>query len=107
LAERQLLSVTINSRTVPGAELLDCRRHRQRIAEARQFGMFLARTVLRLSQTRAGLIFGRDRTTIRHACRQVIARGQADPRLMTQLGPALDIWAHRFATIAGTERSEP
>ncbi len=39
------------------------------IAEARQLGMYLVHTLFRLSMTRTGAVFGRDRTTVRHACR--------------------------------------
>lgn len=41
------------------------------VALARQTAMYLAHVVLGLSYTRAGRLFGRDRTTVAHACRLV------------------------------------
>jgi hypothetical protein len=50
------------------------------VAFARQVTMYLAHTRLHLSFTAVGRLFGRDRTTARHACRQVEDRRE-DPRL--------------------------
>jgi hypothetical protein len=38
------------------------------IAKARQQGMYLAHVALGLNLTNVGMSFGRDRTTVRHAC---------------------------------------
>jgi chromosomal replication initiation ATPase DnaA len=51
---------------------------------ARQIAMYLAHTQLGLSYTGAGNLFGRDRTTARHACRQVEDRRE-DPRVDSML----------------------
>lgn len=40
----------------------------QREALARQMAMYLAHVAFGLSLTRVGICFGRDRTTVRHAC---------------------------------------
>lgn len=54
-------------------------RGRPRAARARQIAIHLARNVFEMSRTQLAAEFGRDRTTIRHAC-EVVARlrGQDD-----------------------------
>ena len=42
-----------------------------RVALARQVAMYLARVSLGLTLSEAGRLFGRDRTTAAHACRQI------------------------------------
>ncbi|HMN84964.1 MAG TPA: helix-turn-helix domain-containing protein [Bauldia sp.] len=54
------------------------------VAFARQVAMYLAYTRLGLSYEVAGLVFGRDRTTVAHACRLVEER-RDDPRLDSAL----------------------
>jgi chromosomal replication initiation ATPase DnaA len=41
------------------------------VTQARQVAMYLAHVVFGLSFSRVGICFGRDRTTVRHACRLV------------------------------------
>lgn len=43
-------------------------RGRPRVALARQTAMYLSHVTFGLSLTRVGICFGRDRTTVRHAC---------------------------------------
>lgn len=43
-------------------------RGRSHVARARQTAMYLAHVAFGLSLTRVGVCFGRDRTTVRHAC---------------------------------------
>ncbi len=43
-------------------------RGKARVARARQVAMYLAHTVCGYSLTHVGTIFGRDRTTVAHAC---------------------------------------
>ena len=50
------------------------------VAFARQVGMYLAHTRLRVTYVAAGRMFGRDRTTARHACRKVEDKRE-DPRI--------------------------
>ena len=53
---------------VPAESLrLQCR-GRSPVAKARQTAMYLAHVAFGLSLTRVGICFGRDRTTVRHAC---------------------------------------
>jgi hypothetical protein len=47
------------------------KRGRARIALARQVAMYLAHVGCELSLTAVGRIFGRDRTTVAHACRRI------------------------------------
>jgi hypothetical protein len=41
------------------------------VTQARQVAMYLSHVVFGLSFSRVGICFGRDRTTVRHACRLV------------------------------------
>lgn len=61
-------------------ELASERRGVADVAFARQVAMYLAHTRLGLPLTAAGGLFHRDRTTARHACRQVEDR-RDDPRV--------------------------
>ena len=63
---------------VKHGELLRATRGRARVALARQVAMYLAHVALRLSFTEVGELFGRDRTTVAHACR-VIEDRRDDP----------------------------
>ncbi|WP_332717153.1 helix-turn-helix domain-containing protein [Pelagibacterium mangrovi] len=46
-------------------------RMRLHTASARQLAMYLCHTLLGITLTEVGQFFGRDRTTVAHACRQV------------------------------------
>lgn len=66
---RSLIEETIVSVFGVGrSELRGLSRGRQDVAQARQIAMYLAHVSCGLSMTRVGVIFGRDRTTIAHAC---------------------------------------
>lgn len=56
-----------------------------REARARQQAMYLAHVVFGLTLTRVGIGFGRDRTTVRHACAR-IEDSRDDPRFELGLG---------------------
>jgi chromosomal replication initiation ATPase DnaA len=65
------------------------------VAFARQVAMYLAHTRLGISHATTGRLFGRDRTTARHACRRVEDRRE-DPRvdsLLDCLERAVDLSA--------------
>jgi len=53
---------------LPPALLRQKRRGVSRTAFARQIAMYLAHVVFGLTLTEVGAAFGRDRTTVRHAC---------------------------------------
>ena len=65
-------------------DLASTRRGAADIAFARQVAMYLAHTHLSLPLTTVGRLFHRDRTTARHACKQVEER-RDDPRVDTLL----------------------
>jgi hypothetical protein len=50
------------------SQLRSATRRQEAIAATRQKGMYLAHVGLGLTLTDVGLSFGRDRTTVRHAC---------------------------------------
>jgi chromosomal replication initiation ATPase DnaA len=55
------------SLAIPQAAMLD-RPRKLRVARARQIAIYLAHVGFGLNYTHLGQAFGRDRTTIRHAC---------------------------------------
>ena len=75
-------------------------RGRAKIAFARQVAMYLAHVACRLSLTDTGRLFGRDRTTVAHAC-TVIEDRRDDP----VFDRALDLleWAVRSFAIRSAE----
>jgi chromosomal replication initiation ATPase DnaA len=58
------------SLTIPQAAAAD-RPRKQRVARARQVAIYLAHVGFSLTYTHLGEAFGRDRTTIRHACGRI------------------------------------
>jgi hypothetical protein len=85
---------------IPLAGLRAANRGRKPIALARQTAMYLAHVVFGLSLTRVGICFGRDRTTVRHACALIEDR-RDDPGLEFGLA-ALE--AALLATMASLAR---
>ncbi|MCO5092418.1 helix-turn-helix domain-containing protein [Bosea sp. (in: a-proteobacteria)] len=84
-------AASVAAARVPLAGLRAANRGRRPIALARQTAMYLAHVVFGLSLTRVGICFGRDRTTVRHACALIEDR-RDDPRLefgLTALEAAL------------------
>ncbi|WP_377846441.1 helix-turn-helix domain-containing protein [Bosea sp. UC22_33] len=65
---------------IPLTGLRAASRGRKSIALARQTAMYLAHVAFGLSLTRVGICFGRDRTTVRHACALIEDR-RDDPAL--------------------------
>lgn len=64
--------------TVRGADIWSLRRGCPSVAFARQVAMYLAHVACGLTLTQVGYIFGRDRTTVAHAC-GVIEDRRDDP----------------------------
>lgn len=81
---RALAAMVAAAFGLPPDELASERRGAAEVAFARQVAMYLAHTQLGLPLTEAGGLFHRDRTTARHACRQVEER-RDDPRVDTLL----------------------
>jgi chromosomal replication initiator protein len=53
----------------------------QNIVFPRQLAMFIAREITEFSTTEIGQCFGRDHTTVMHACQKIEEKKQADPTL--------------------------
>lgn len=92
---------------VAGGRLNEASRGEARVAHARQTAIYFAHVVFRANLTRAGGIFGRDRTTARHACNSVEDR-RDDTRFDRACGtlePAMRLWIERFG-VSGTGRGD-
>ncbi len=61
-------ALVCNERKVSKALIFNQSRCRAETARARQLAMYLAHVVLGQSLTSIGIAFGRDRTTVSHAC---------------------------------------
>jgi chromosomal replication initiation ATPase DnaA len=64
--------------SLPAAELRGKTRGRPIAARARQVVLYLAHTVFAMSPGQLAAEFGRDRSTVRHACDVVAQRRQSD-----------------------------
>lgn len=91
-AEARLAEVaTAAAARIPLAGMRAANRGRKPVALARQTAMYLTHVAFGLSLTRVGVCFGRDRTTVRHACALIEDR-RDDPGLefgLTALETAL------------------
>lgn len=84
---------------IPLVSLRAANRGRKPIALARKMAMYLAHVAFGLSLTRVGICFGRDRTTVRHACALIEDR-RDDPLLefgLTALEAALLVTMTRLS----------
>jgi hypothetical protein len=70
-AEARLFQAVEAAFDIGHQDLCAATRGRCEIAFARQTGMYLARVTLGMTLSKAGNLFGRDRTTASHACRLV------------------------------------
>src|SRR5690606_37259466 len=75
-----LTSIVSSAFGVRAAALHGTRRGPATVAFARQVAVYLACTRFGISYTTAGAAFGRDRTTVAHACR-VVEERRDDPRI--------------------------
>jgi hypothetical protein len=93
---------------LPAADIRRTTRATARAARARQTGIYCICHVFSASFSRAGRVFGRDRTTARHACAMTVSRlshGGAESAL-PRLGQALADWVARFAEAAVPQDAE-
>lgn len=67
----RLLALVAAGRDVPTLLLLHPSRCGASVAEARQLAMYLMHVALRRSYAEVGAFFGRDRTTVSHACAHI------------------------------------
>lgn len=82
---------TVAAARIPLTGLRAANRGRKPVALARQTAMYLAHVAFGLNLSRVGICFGRDRTTVRHACALIEDR-RDDPGLefgLTALEAAL------------------
>lgn len=109
LGERQAEAAAAAWLQAPLREVRRASRRAANIAEARQIGMYLTHTVLRRSMTRVGHVFGRDRTTVRHACARI--EDMRDERMLDLalevVGEALLLWSQEFANRLSTGEEQP
>lgn len=67
----QLVALVAAERQVPPLLLLHPSRCGAAVAEARQIAMYLMHVILQRSYIEVGEFFGRDRTTVSHACAHI------------------------------------
>ena len=87
---------------VARADLHHTTRGRAKVARARQVAMYLAHVACGLSLTETGRLFGRDRTTVAHAC-SVVEDRRDDPlfdRALDLLQWAVSALATRPSTLS-------
>jgi chromosomal replication initiation ATPase DnaA len=84
---------------VTQADLAIKSRGKAHIALARQAGMYLAHVMCGLTLTEVGLLFGRDRTTVAHAC-AVVEDRRDDP----VFDRALDLLEWALPSLINPER---
>ncbi|WP_417310272.1 helix-turn-helix domain-containing protein [Devosia sp.] len=68
---RHLLAIVGRRHGVARRQLLNRRRCRKHVAFARQLGMYLMHVALSRPYSDVGAFFGRDRTTVTHACARI------------------------------------
>lgn len=109
LSERVCESAASAFCAVPLGAIRGASRGRQPNAQARQTGIYFAHVVFSLNLTRAGGVFGRDRTTARHACAMIEDRREhrAYDRALEKIEPALRFWVESFARRAVEVESQP
>ncbi len=75
------------------------------VAFARQIAMYISHVWLGLSLTEVGRYFGRDRTTVAHAC-HVVEERRENPnidRLLSSIEAAVDLWLESGRSIGACE----
>lgn len=70
-AAAAVVDIVARRRDVPLAQLLHRSRCEAGVAEARMLAMYLVHVVLSRSYSEVGNAFGRDRTTVAHACARI------------------------------------
>ncbi len=98
-----IIFVVCSAYRVRRSELAASTRCQARVARARQIAMYLAHVSCGLTLTEVGRLFGRDRTTAAHACRQIEDQ-RDDPDVDLAL-TALDSALNRWRTTAWQPRS--
>jgi chromosomal replication initiation ATPase DnaA len=73
----QVIALVAADRGVPSTSLLEGQRGVAPVAEARQLAMYLMHVVDGCLYADIGKVFGRDRTTVAHACASIEERREA------------------------------
>lgn len=109
LSERVCEAAAAAFCAVPLVAIRGASRGCQPNALARQTGIYFAHVVFSFNLTRAGGVFGRDRTTARHACAMIEDRREDHryDRALEQLEPALRAWVESFAKRAIEAEVQP
>ncbi|MGI9400903.1 MAG: helix-turn-helix domain-containing protein [Rhizobiaceae bacterium] len=68
---RLVVRLVSNSQNLEEAAVMDTNRGSSQIARARQIAMYLLHTSLCMPYSTVAKLFGRDRTTVAHACRTI------------------------------------
>jgi chromosomal replication initiation ATPase DnaA len=79
-----ILSLIAREKHIPVSLMLHPSRCQAGVAEARQLAMYLMHVILQRSLTEIGIFFGRDRTTVGHACAAMEDR-RDDPRFEREM----------------------
>jgi chromosomal replication initiation ATPase DnaA len=101
-ATTAVISLVAAQRGASIAQLLHPRRGLAGIALTRQLAMYLTHTMLGLSLTEVGALFGRDRTTVSHAC--ALIEDQRDDAAFDEAIGRLELAIER---LAGEEIAAP
>lgn len=96
---QMLVSLVGGALAVDGARLCAAGRGTAEEAYARQVAVYIAHTALGFSYTETGRLFGRDRTTVAHACRRV--EEEREIERVDQFVDCLERAACRAAGFAG------
>lgn len=85
------ISTVCEHQSVPGQYILWPTRHKQPISNARGISMYLVHVEASYSLIHTGILFGRDRTTVAHAC--ALVEDRRDDKLFDN---AMNFMAERF-----------
>ena len=92
-----VIALVASHENVPGSMFLAKNRCRSRVARARQLAMYLCHVILGETLTSVGHAFGRDRTTVSHAC-ALIEDMRDDPKFdlaVSELEDEIQAWLVR------------
>lgn len=90
---RYVVAVVASARGIRPMEMLHPTRSRPAVAGARQLAMYLSHVLLGMTMTEVGRFFGRDRTTVAHAC-ALVEDAREDPLIDRDID-ALEMAVHQ------------
>lgn len=100
LADRVSEACAAAWRAVDPQTLRNATRSTARVAIARQAAIYFSHVFFGANLTRAARVFGRDRTTARHACSRMedMREDRRIDRAFDVIEPALHLWLQSFST---------